>query len=131
MSDFANQVEQIMKAHPMLPDGGYGHQRSYKVDIAELRRWLLNDESLSEIERLCAWIKSNLSPSKSINYRHSSYNLKHLAERETGYVSNGQFIVAALLLGYRMGSVFYSPSFNISESSIKRTHQRLYPIKRP
>lgn len=73
---------------------------------------------------LCrAWIRRWAYPRKSINTRQGSYALKHVVERSTisrgvthlqtdhlgrrwsgayVYVTNGAFILAALLEGYRM-----------------------------
>ena len=76
-----------------------------------------------EIEICRAWIREWVTPRKSINYRRSSYGLKHDVERASRadgvsyamidrqgrpwtadrvYASNGSFIAAALLEGYRM-----------------------------
>jgi hypothetical protein len=53
------------------------------------------------------WLKLNARPTKTIRDRYSSYYLKHVVEKSEsgkisgGYVSNGSFIAAALLLGYQ------------------------------
>lgn len=125
-----DKIEKLLQQHPLLHDGGFGHQRSYKVDLDEWRAVLVTPASIAEIVSLCQWIDDNLLPQKHINNRHTSYGLKHIAEREIGYVSNGQFIVAALLCGFRLmrPPVWYNPSFNFSESSIKRADQRIRPM---
>lgn len=120
------QVEKLLQQHPLLSDGGYGIAKDFADKHTAWRAALLTPGSVAEIERLCHWIDGNLSPQKSTNRRHTSYGLKHIAEREIGYVSNGQFIVAALLCGYRMmrPPIWYNPAFNFSEASIRRVNQR-------
>ena len=120
-------VEKLLEQHPLLSDGGYGRPKDYWDKHTAWRAALVTPTSIVEIERLCHWIDGNLSPQKSINRRHTSYGLKHIAEREIGYITNGQFIVAALLCGYRMmrPPIWYNPAFNFSESSIKRADQRI------
>jgi hypothetical protein len=70
-----------------------------------------------------AWLRAHCEPRKTINTRRSSYGLKHDVEHSTSvpdvthlqtdqwgrqwagsyrYVTNGAFIAAALLEGYRM-----------------------------
>lgn len=68
------------------------------------------DEPNPEHVRICkAWLEMNARPRHTINYRHSSYELKHAVEsalrgKETmpwSYVTNGAFIRAAIDLGYK------------------------------
>jgi hypothetical protein len=68
---------------------------------------------------------------KTINRRHSSYGLKHLAEPEIGYVTNGAFIAAAVHCGFSFETYPDSPNvcFGISEKSIK-AKQRAHREKR-
>jgi len=64
------------------------------------------------------WLQTNAKPRKTINKRHSSYGLKHTAEKTApgNYITNGAFILAALRLGYRVQADMVSPNvfFNIS-----------------
>lgn len=124
VNDFSTRAVGVLEAHPLLHDGGYGYGSHKTLPFDKWRQDLLTDESLAEVDQLCDWIEQNLSLSKGINYRHTSYGLKHIAERETGYVTNGQFILAALIMGYRMGKPNYNQSFNITEGSIQRASKR-------
>ncbi len=73
-------------------------------------------------------------PIQSINKRHSSYGLKHLAERrakrlsnnEVNYISNGALILAMVDAGFRFVREGDSPNvcFNVSERAIKRMMQQ-------
>lgn len=125
MDNFTHRVQTILDAHPLLHDGGYGTPKGYKADLAEWRAHLTAPDSLAEIETLADWIDRNLLRAKSINYRHTSYGLKHIAERQIGYVSNGQFIVAALLLGYKTDLAAYNLSFNFTEASIRQADRTI------
>src|SRR5262245_23937425 len=67
-----------------------------------------------------SWIRG-MARRKTINRDRSSYGLKHVAEAEVGYITNGAFICAAIHLGFayeaRSGP---NPGFNISEKSVKQ-----------
>lgn len=60
---------------------------------------------------------------KTINFDRSSYGLKHVVEKDTGqYVSNGEFICAALYLGYKIKRLHkHSPNANFNIRSPKRS----------
>lgn len=50
---------------------------------------------------LCQWVKENLVPRKTPNFRHTSYGLKHLAESATGvYSTNDEFKEVMEASGY-------------------------------
>lgn len=59
---------------------------------------------------------------KTINFNCSSYGWKHKVEESVGeYVSNGEFICAALYLGYKMVRPDkHSPNAHFNIRSIKR-----------
>src|SRR5262245_21196972 len=64
------------------------------------RRQDLLDGS-DRVAATCAWIQAHLTPSRTLNRQHSSYGLKHCAATDIGYLTNGTFIAAMLLCGYR------------------------------
>lgn len=74
---------------------------------------------LEKQKKLKEWIYDNLNCRKSINYKHSSYGLKHIAEKGIDeYVSNGEFIGAMIEAGYEIKQISsLNASFNISERS--------------
>lgn len=129
------EVKTILDQHTWLHFGGYGlpsdrtktvAERSHSVKVG--RAHLLEPRSVEQIQKTCEWIKTNLEPQKTVNYRRTSYGLKHIVEKTTGYISNGQFIVAALICGYTMGRKpdwGYNPSFNIKELSVKRAEKQV------
>jgi len=65
-----------------------------------------NDDGECDREsvELCKhWLRWNAKSQITINKRHSSYSLKHAVEKENNtYITNGEFIQAALELGYKM-----------------------------
>ncbi|MDR1836086.1 MAG: hypothetical protein LBQ89_00320 [Treponema sp.] len=58
---------------------------------------------------------------KAANKWYSSYGLKHLFEKKTGYLPNGVFIAAAIHTGFTYKAVGKSPNpyFNISNAYLK------------
>ncbi|MCG7340117.1 hypothetical protein MHZ36_12545 [Staphylococcus sp. ACRSN] len=81
-----------------------------------------NDMTMQELETVLMWCKQ-LKPMKSVNYNCSSYNLKHMFEREPYgfYISNGNMKEVMALAGFKPKNAddlnwFYP----ISERSIKQ-----------
>ena len=79
----------------------------------------LNDQQRAELRE---WISANLQPMKTINRRHTSYGLKHLAESRLGfYVSNDDMKAAMVACGFEAEQVSeLNCSYNVSERSISR-----------
>ena len=68
----------------------------------------------NEVRAAHTWIKQRCWERKTMNLSRSSYGLKHDMEHETGeYVSNGNFIKAAMLLGYRTRPDYPNCFFNM------------------
>ena len=121
-----DDVAQILANTPDLNAEGIGlsniHGRLASADRAALVRQnqesLLND--LESCNRAYRWLRSR-EKLKSINKKHSSYELKHMTEKEVGYVTNGAFIAAAIYLGFTFEANGDSPNvwLNISEKSLK------------
>ncbi|MEB7787292.1 hypothetical protein NGC76_01925 [Staphylococcus equorum] len=81
-----------------------------------------NDMTMEQLETVLMWCKQ-LEPIKSVNENCSSYNLKHMFEREPYgfYISNGNMKEVMALAGFKPKSAddlnwFYP----ISERSIKQ-----------
>lgn len=95
---------EVMEQHPRLGRNGIGvlasgHQPrgGLEVDLAADRVALA--ESEATVHEIVAWLRDHdLTPIKTPSV--SSYTLKHLVEKDIGYVSNGEFIAAALMVGY-------------------------------
>ncbi|OEK93093.1 hypothetical protein AST07_07520 [Staphylococcus saprophyticus] len=81
-----------------------------------------NDMTMQQLETVLMWCKQ-LEPMKSVNENYSSYNLKHMFEREPYgfYISNGNMKEVMALAGFKPKNAddlnwFYP----ISERSIKQ-----------
>lgn len=58
--------------------------------------------NFEEIEKIREFVRENIKPRVTLNAKHTSYGLKHIVERLThNYVSNGNFIAAMILEGYK------------------------------
>lgn len=57
--------------------------------------------SADRINQICDWIQANTYQTRHLNTKQTSYGWKHTCEKDIGYVANGEFILAALLCGYR------------------------------
>jgi len=118
-------IETAIRQLPELTDFGVGtynekrlapevRKQNFEKDRAALL------ESLEGFEKACHWL-SRQKKIKSINTKHSSYGLKHIAEKEVGYITNGVFIAAAIHCGFTVKTYPGDPnvSINISEKSLK------------
>lgn len=112
-------LEQVVARHPTLNFQGYNLEFKHpKLSLnvkrlAEQREILLSQAM--PFYAACIWIQNNLQPRKSINYKWNSYNLKHLCEKETDYISSGTFTAAALHCGYKIRGKFQlHPYWNMS-----------------
>ena len=93
-------IQAAIDAIPGLNDYGIGLYSSdqekplseqEEIKASNVER-LLN--STEEFEKACTWIRENLTATNSFNSKRSSYGLKHIAEIEIEYITNGVFIAA-------------------------------------
>src|SRR5690349_135793 len=98
------EIQKVIDKLPQLTDAGVAvnignkmSQDEYEKKFHEDRESLLN--STEVFEKTCKWLE-HIQKIKTINQNHSSSDLKHIAERETGYISNGVFIAAAIHCGF-------------------------------
>ncbi len=62
---------------------------------------LLSDRSSDEVYVICNWINNSILPRKTPLLEHTSYDLKHLLEKDTGvYLTNNEFKDAMLICGF-------------------------------
>jgi hypothetical protein len=78
---------------------------------------MLSVDFREQVDRSLTFIRERCVRVERSNRSQGSYGLKHLAEnyRHRSYVSNGAFIVAALMLGYKARRFKGSPNcaFNL------------------
>lgn len=122
-----NKIKMIVDQTPYLTyfgiglfDNGRGLKPSEYVNkMIEGRQKLIN--STEEFAKTCKWLEQ-IDKIKTINRKHSSYSLKHIAEKKIGYISNGVLIAAAIHCGFDAKITPGQPNvnFNMSEKSIKK-----------
>lgn len=75
--------------------------------------------NFDKIPKIASYLINNIRTRKTINKNYSSYTLKHVIENDIGYITNGEFIMAALVAGFTMSSVnMMNPSFNMDNRDI-------------
>ena len=100
-----------------LWDAGLGLSAYQRVARLHSEQQALLD-SEKDCTKICEW----LSAMKAVQTPdESSYGLKHVAEEEIGYVTNGVFIAAAVHCGfpYKLANGSENVLFGISKKSIK------------
>lgn len=121
-------LKAVMAEHPDLNDFGIGIFYKDQEKPIEERAIILakNREKLREsVERVSAtvkWLRENVEHTKSVNRKSSSYTIKHIAEKDIGYITNGVFIAAGIIAGYVYRIRPTSPNvlFGMSERSLNR-----------
>lgn len=77
------------------------------------------------IPKIADYLYYGIRKTKYITDAGSSYNLKHYFEEEIEYCSNGEFILSAILAGFKYKTYNNSnPSFNMRESDVKFLYER-------
>lgn len=120
-------LAKVMEQHPRLGRNGIGVRASghqprggLEVDLAADRAALAGSEAT--VHEIVSWLHNHdLTPIKTPNV--SSYTLKHLVEKDIGYVSNGEFIAAALMVGYPHSYEAPNVSFGISARDVRRVSE--------
>jgi hypothetical protein len=120
-----------MDREPTLNDNGLGIPDSYLRSPRNIRLRVLHDNRLvlrqkvEDVRRTLDWLGATLPPIKTLNQPVNSYFLKHVAEGDIGYITNGVFIAAGLIAGYPHR--FYSEpnlSFGVSVRALKAIEAR-------
>jgi hypothetical protein len=120
-----NPIEDMINLIPELTDFGIGIYPNHQGDMQnedifrESQLQLLG--SFKDFDKAVNWLKK-VEKISNFNTKRSSNNLKLLAERDIGYISNGIFIAAAIHSGFRFKLEPESPNvqFNMSERSLKK-----------
>ena len=87
--------------------------------------WCKDDEyydwDYNTIKECMSVIPRYIAQRKTINKRNSSYGLKHFFEEQLPhqYIANGEFIVAMLLLGYKVKWIDGSPNCFFNWKALK------------
>lgn len=99
--EYEDVVATVQGKHPTLTQFGFGGSGDIRPEaVQQCVMWLLKHDALDR--------------RKTINTKVSSYSWKHTVERACGvYIANGEFICAALYLGYKMKVEGPNAFFNI------------------
>lgn len=120
-----DDIRKIMDEHPLLNEFGIGTYEPQRqtpaqraAELADGRARLL--ESEDACTKCCEWL-SRIERTKSAKKGRGSYGLKHVAEPEIGYVTNGAFIAAAIHCGFPYKMMPHSPNvlFAMSKRSVE------------
>lgn len=113
-------LQEVMQEHPQLCSLGYrvewkadelGNFASWRADLAA---------DVVQFAKSAAWVARYLEQRVTINRRYNSYELKHICERSTGYITNGTFIAAMIANGYTANTrVSLNPWFNVTTKSVR------------
>lgn len=101
--EYEDVVANVQANYPTLTQFGFGGSGDIRPEAVEhCVKWLLQHDSFDR--------------RKTINTKVSSYTWKHVVERHCKeYIANGEFICAALYLGYKMKSNGPNAWFNIKD----------------
>lgn len=126
------ELDKLMQKIPKLNDFGIGLYSGHR-NLPKEEKDKINKEDreklLASVDRIKAtidWLDKNVDKIKTINRSRTSYGLKHIAEKDICYITNGVFIASAIIAGYRYKINFGDPnvSFGVSERSIKVLNQK-------
>lgn len=103
--DNDRQLAAVMTYVPSLTDIGIGGSSFARTSAERRESFRLGRNRLrgmpNQVAEVRAWLEGHITPIRTINPRAHSYMGKHLAEDAIGrYVSNGEFIAAAVIAGY-------------------------------
>jgi hypothetical protein len=106
-------------------DGHWGKSAEEKLAIIAKDRETLRG-SAAAVANVVTWLRENVEPTRTVNKRRTSYGIKHVAEKDIGYITNGVFIAAGIIAGYPYEIVPGSPNvpFGMSEKSLKEISAR-------
>ena len=99
--EYEEVVATVQGKYPTLTQFGFGGSGDIRPEaVQRCVMWLLKHDALSR--------------RKTVNVQVSSYAWKHVVERACGaYIAEGEFICAALYLGYKMKVDGPNAFFNI------------------
>jgi len=89
-----------------------------------------DNKDSEEIAVCIKWITDYCEELKHINKKVSSYNLKHLVERESGiYISNGSFIQAAINVGLKILPDIPNAFFNLKIKQLQVGDEKMMCVE--
>jgi hypothetical protein len=120
----AAAMDRILAQEPQLNDFGIGvydwrlkSPAERTEELARLREEIRRPDALAAFLAARGWLR-RFGKLKAVNRRGTSYGLKHVAEKEIGYLTNGVFIAAAIAEGFTVRQAGWrSPNVWLNVSS--------------
>jgi hypothetical protein len=116
LASAAIDMDRVLEREPQLGDFGFGvfakTREERAADLLRNRDLIREPRSLAQFMAARGWL-SQFGKIKALNRRGTSYGLKHCAEDDVGYATNGVFIAAAIAEGFtvrRAGAYGDSPN---------------------
>jgi hypothetical protein len=132
LASAAIDMDRVLEREPLLGDFGFGvwdpRSKTPEERAADLRlnrEYIREPRSLAQFMAARGWLRQ-FRKIKALNRRGTSYGLKHDAEDDIGYVTNGCFIAAAIAESFTVRrSQPDSPNalFNISIEAWRHTER--------
>lgn len=127
-------LDAVLAAHPLLSSDGYGDihtlcpcRTPQKRDEHMARERADLRGALRQVQAAAQWLRPIARNAHATATSPSSYGLKHVMENQTGvYVTNGEFIAAALILGipiHRSRDRSPNPGIGLNRSALRRQAQ--------
>jgi hypothetical protein len=138
LASAAIDMDRVLEREPELSDNGFKQlrgRRSLAEHEAQFLKWredMRAPRSLAQFMAARGWLRQ-FRKVKALNRRGTSYGLKHCAEDDIGYATNGVFIAAAIAEGFVVRCVeFGSPNawFAISTEAWRHTGRRQEELRR-
>ena len=82
----------FLEPHTLLREYGAAADETFQRE----RERMLSPNYLAAFLATRAWLRRNAAARKTPNPYCTSYGMKHVAERDVGYITNGVFIAAAV-----------------------------------
>jgi hypothetical protein len=116
-------MRRILDREPQLGDFGFGvydergkTAAERQTELEHQRTLISEPRSLAALIAARSWLRQ-FRKIKALNNRGTSYGLKHVAEHDIGYLTNGVFIAAALAEGFDVKRENRSPNAVLNISS--------------
>ena len=131
--EIETQLESVMSRIPRLSDFGIGLYEERHIPKEERPALLAAErealrKSAPAVAATVEWLRKNVAPVRKTT--HSSYAVKHVVEKDIGYITNGVLIAAAVIAGYPYKVVPGSPnvSLGMSTKSLKALRLRQHRV---
>ncbi|MCR9909731.1 hypothetical protein NB545_20050 [Vibrio campbellii] len=128
-----DSIQSAISVMPNLTNFGVGIYNNALGLISDEVKVKFQEEKLALLDSSESFIKTvewlkQIEKTEKFNAKRSSYGLKHVAEKDIGYITNGVFIAAAIHSGFKYRIISDGPNvaFNMSEKSLRKIENKQY-----